>query len=436
METSERRMKAKTIGINAQGSALIAALLLVAVSGIMGATILFATSTELQISGNYRRAVQTFYAAEAGLAETQRRLTGSPVSNPMFVGDLSSSSQPDWSAYILSHVGWKPEDDQSYSTLFTNYVPLPGNFTNTLVLPNSVQSGLPYWTKVHHKTEYDAERAGHRLSTPHYLDGDGVTTLHSASHRGQLIQFGYPNASSEKPEPFTSTLPSMYAPIERITSHGQVEGADAILQVDVMHPAGPPVWAPLYVGNEVVLSGSAITIQGVDTCGLLPSGRPPISLAPSATLIGTAHFSGHPSVPQISPLSLDLVQQINALKKVATPVLADLIGVNVGSASSPAVYYAEPSGGMLTVSQVTGYGILLVKGNVQIAAPFQWEGLILVSGQVTFSGGIGSSRLNGALYADRIHVLNNNVSLTLDTCPISVTLRTLPVHVLNWRQLL
>ena len=131
-----------------------------------------------------------------------------------------------------------------------------------------------------------------------------------------------------------------------------------------------------------------------------------------------------------------MVQQINALKKGAISVVADWVGVNVGSASSPAVHYAEPSGGMLTVSQITGYGILLVKGNVQIAAPFQWEGLIIASGQVTFAGGLGSSILNGALYADRVQVLNNNVSIMLDTCPISATLRTLPVQVLTWRQLL
>jgi hypothetical protein len=100
------------------------------------------------------------------------------------------------------------------------------------------------------------------------------------------------------------------------------------------------------------------------------------------------------------------------------------------------VHFAEPSGGTLTVSQVTGYGILLVKGNVQIAAPFQWEGLIVISGQATFTGGLGSSILNGALYADRVQVLNNDVSVTLDTCPIAATLRTLPVQVLTWRQLL
>jgi hypothetical protein len=426
----------KTLLNNGKGSALIAALLLVAVSGIMGATILFATSTDLQISGNYRRAIQTFYAAEAGLAETQRRLSGSPVSNSVFLGDLASPYQPNWSAYVFSQSGWEPGHDQSYSALLTNYVPLPGNVTNTLALPNSVQSSVAYWTKVHHKTEFDAEQAGHRLATPHYLDGDGVTTLHSMSNRGQLIQLGYPLATSVKPEQFTSSLQTLSTPVEVITSHGQVEGADSILQIDVAHPAGPPVRAPIYVGNELVFSGSAITIQGIDTCGLLPTGRPPISLAPSATLVGTASFTGNPSIPQIGPTSLDLNQQIKDLKKGATKVTGDLIGVSLGTATSPALHFAEPSGGRLTVSQVTGYGILLVKGNLQIAAPFQWEGLIMVSGQATFNGGLGSSILNGALYADRVQVLNNDVSVTLDTCPIAATLRTLPVQVLTWHQLL
>ena len=436
MNNRERLVIHKTLLANRKGSALIAALLLVAVSGILGATILFATSTDLQISGNYRRAIQTFYAAEAGLAETQRRLSGSPMSNPVFLGDLTSPYQPNWSAYVFSQAVWKPEDDQTYDAQLTNFVPLSGNSTNTLTQPNSVQSDMAYWTKVHHKTEYDAEQAGHRLATPHYFDGDGVTKLHSMNNRGQLIQFGYSSGNSVKPEQFTSSLQTLYVPVEVITSHGQVEGADSILQADVTHPAGPPVWAPIYVGNEVVLSGSMITIQGIDTCGLLPAGRPPISLAPSATLVGVASFTGNPSTPQISPTSLDLGQQIKDLKKGATKVTSDLIGVNLGTALSPTVHFAEPSSGTLTVSQVTGYGILSVKGNVQIAAPFHWEGLILASGQVTFIGGLGSSILNGALYANRVQMLNNNVSITLDTCPIAATLRTLPLQVLTWRQLL
>ena len=128
-------MRHTVLSDNSKGSALIAALLLVAVSGIMGATILFATSTDLQISGNYRRAIQSFYAAEAGLAETQQRLSGLPVSNPLFLGDLESPNQSNWSSYVFSQSGWKPTDDQTYNALLTNYVPLSGNATNILAQP-------------------------------------------------------------------------------------------------------------------------------------------------------------------------------------------------------------------------------------------------------------------------------------------------------------
>ena len=422
--------------LNNHGGALIAALLLVAVSGIMGATILFATSTDLQISGNYRRALQTFYAAEAGLAEAQGRLSGSLESNPVFLGDPASSYQPNWSAYVFSQAGWKSADDPTYNSLLTNYIPLSGDATNIVAKPNSVQSDLGYWTKVHHKTEYDAEQAGHRVATPHYVDGDGVTKRHSKNNRGEIVRFGYPSSVSVESEQFTTTLSSLYAPVEVITSHGQVEGADAIIQTDVAHPAGPPLWAPMYVGAEVVLSGRMITIQGMDACGLFPAGLPPVSLAPSASLVGTAGLTGNPATPQRSPIALNLDEQISELKKNANPVIADMIGMNVGSSTTPTVQYAEPLSGLLTLSQVSGYGILLVKGNVQIAAPFQWQGLIVASGQITFSGGLGSATINGALYAERVQVLHHDVSIALDTCPIARTLRTLPVQVLTWRQVL
>ena len=105
MKTGEKWVGQSALSDDNKGSALIAALLLVAVSSIMGATILFATSTDLQISGNYRRAIQTFYAAEAGLVEVQRRLSGFSATNPEFLGDLALPYEPDWSAYIFSPSG-------------------------------------------------------------------------------------------------------------------------------------------------------------------------------------------------------------------------------------------------------------------------------------------------------------------------------------------
>ncbi|MCA9500909.1 MAG: hypothetical protein KC588_17075, partial [Nitrospira sp.] len=226
---------------NAMGGALIAALLLVAISSIMGATILFATSTDLQISGNFRRAMAAFYAAEAGIAETVVRLGGSSLSNPGYLGDPSPVLQANWSAYVLSSPDWKPENDPDYSGVFTNYFPLSGNLTNTAVLPNSVQTVLPYWTKIRHKTEYDAERAGHTSLTPHYHDGDGVTAMHSINNQGNLVFFGYASENGFTPTSFTSTNPTPYSPVEIIISQGEVEGAPSLIQVEVAHPSGPPL---------------------------------------------------------------------------------------------------------------------------------------------------------------------------------------------------
>jgi len=61
---------------------------------------------------------------------------------------------------------------------------------------------------------------------------------------------------------------------------------------------------------------------------------------------------------------------------------------------------------------------------------------VIVSGQVTFDGGIGTSAIQGALLADQVQILNGEVTMTLNTCPIAASLRVLPVATLNWQQLL
>jgi hypothetical protein len=426
--------------INSTGGALIAALFLVAISAIMGATILFATSTDLQISGNYRRAMETFYSAEAGIAETIIRLSGSPLSNPAYLGDPSAIMQQNWSAYVLSNPGWKWQDDTAYSTLLTNYVPVSGNLTNTAVLPNSIQTDLPYWTKVRHKTEYDAEQAGHSSLTPHYQDTDGVTTPHSKSNQGNLVFYGFASGNGLTPASFTSANPTPYSPVEIIISQGEVEGAMSLIQVEVAHPSGPPLLAPVYANSHVVFAGGTAALQGFDSCGLLPEGRPPVWLGPAGALAGTPTFTGNPPTPQVGQEALDLVKAVDSLKREALVINGDLVSVNPGATESPALLYAEPLAGgfpsVLAVQNINGFGVLLVKGNVKISAPFHWEGLVIVSGQATFDGGLGISVIHGALFADQVQILSGDVTITLDSCPIASSLRTLPVALLSWQQLL
>lgn len=422
------------------GGALIAALLLVAISTIMGATILFATSTDLQISGNFRRAMATFYAAEAGIAETAVRLGGSSLSNPGYLGDPSLILQANWSAYVLSSPEWKPQYDPEYSGGFTNYFPLSGNLTNTAVFPNSVQTALPYWTKIRHKTEYDAERAGHSSLAPHYHDGDGIIATHSINNRGSLVYFGFASENGLSPTSFTSANPTPYSPVEIIISQGQVEGATSLIQVEVAHPSGPPLLAAVYANSQVVFAGGTTAVEGFDNCELLAGGRPPVQLGPAGALAGTATFTGNPPTPQVGSEFLDLVKALDSLKGGAQVISGDLVGMNLGTPGNPALLYAgslaAEFSSPLFVQNLYGYGILLVAGNLNISAPFHWEGLIIVAGQVTFDGGIGSSVIQGALLADQLQILNGEVKMTLDTCPIAASLRALPVVTLSWQQLL
>ncbi len=421
---------------NIKGGALIAALLLVAISGVMGATILFATSTDLQISGNYRRAIETFYAAEAGLAETQVRLVGSATSYPEYLGDPSSNPQPNWSAYLFANSGWTPTKDWTYTSALTNYVPVVGNLQNTSYLSNSIQTDLPYWTKVRHKTEYDAERAGHKIVTPHYQDLDGLTRRHSKNRRGNLVLYGFPSENSGQPTQFTAASPTHYSPVEIILSQGEVERAVSIIQSEVAYQPGPPLWAPVYAGTQAIFSGSTTLIQGLDACGLLAAGRPPLSLGPSAALVGTGTFTGNPSIPRVSPLALDLYQYIDELKVGAQIIGSDLVGVSLGTAAMPTLQYAEPASGLLTLTNITGYGILLVKGSLQVFPPFNWKGLIVVSGGAVIQPGLSPAVIRGAVYVDQLQVLSDDVTIILDTCSIAAALRNLPLQVLTWRQLL
>jgi hypothetical protein len=138
--------------------------------------------------------------------------------------------------------------------------------------------------------------------------------------------------------------------------------------------------------------------------------------------------------------ALDLVKAVDSLKREALVINGDLVSVNPGATESPALLYAEPLAGgfpsVLAVQNINGFGVLLVKGNVKISAPFHWEGLVIVSGQATFDGGLGISVIHGALFADQVQILSGDVTITLDSCPIAASLRTLPVALLSWQQLL
>ena len=419
-----------------RGFALVAVLLLIAVVGIMAATVLQTTSTEIQISGNHKQAVQEFYAAEAGLAEVRSRLRKTLGAEAAFIRDPAAPPDPSWTAYVLESAEWTPSVDPEYASHETNLIPVPGNPTSTVVQPNSLQTGLPYWVKIRHKTEYDAEQAGHRPATPHYVDLDGNISPHTKSNRGNVIYFGYPTTTSRDPVSFTTNLPTPWLPIEKIIAHGSATNGNVVLEEEVYHPPGPNQLGALHVYGSVSLAGVPVTIDGHDACGAVGS-LPPVLYGGTIASASTIHFDGTPASPQHSSNVPAPATALAALNADAMILTHDQVNQLLGTAEAPMTFFAEggvfaqPQG--IRIRQTRGFGILLVNGNATLEGEVYWDGMILVTGTLFLNGQGSGIVIRGGVWTGRVDQ-TGPVSVRYDSCRLRAALLAVPLRVRTWKE--
>ena len=419
-----------------QGFALVAAMILMAVLSIIGATVLTATSTEIAISGNYRRALEAFYLAESGITEGRARLRGEQTNNPRLIKDPINNYDAQWSSYILTSAHWEPTDDLTFYKRLTNYIPIRQNQTNLTIVPNSLQSNLSYWVKIKHKTEYDAERDGHRSVTPHYIDNDGGMRRHTRANPGNVIVFGYPAVGSPWPAQFTnSILPDGAFPVEKISAWASLKGGSARIEVDAVHLPAPPVLAAIYSKHGVSLNGPLNTIDGGDRCGVVLSKPPIYTKSPSVTS-GPGSFNGAPSSPRQGPIDLHLSKSIELLKNGAVSVVTPQSGVTWGTVADPFAMYVDASTnpGGLTIRNMNGYGILLAKGHVNLEGPIHWQGLIISSGKVSVDGTSGGIVIAGGMWVDQLVDVAGSLNVSYDSCAIKSAILSRPLVITKWKQ--
>ncbi len=226
---------------NERGMILAMILLMLPVVALLGAVAITMTTTDVEISGNYKANVRAVAAAEAGLEEARARLIGS-AADATFAGDPAATPNAAWTSYIFTTNTWQTAYDLSYNAARTNYVPTTASRINTTLTANSLQASIAYWVKLRHKREYDAEQAGHTVAVPHYYDGDGSTTFHTAAAPGSLVYYGYGNpARPATAVQFTAAGTTAFQPVEILTAYGSSEGSVRALKIEVVHDPGPPL---------------------------------------------------------------------------------------------------------------------------------------------------------------------------------------------------
>ena len=430
-------MRAQKATGNEKGMVLVTALLILAVLIVIGTIASMQTSTDVKISGNYKTSMQAFYAAEAGIEEARGRLRFTTATT--YAGDPASTDNVWWSAYISSSADAPATVDPGYDANYTNYMPTAASHTSTTVTTNSLQSELEYVVKIIHKNEFMAEQAGHTTSLPRYYDGDGSTTTHSAASPGNIIYYGYGDpASPTTAKQFTTAGSTEHKPVEIITAWAKTAGSVKSITVEVVKPPAPPIKAALYTKDDVTLNGSSMSIDGSDYCGSA-SDKPPIYTKDPHTTInnGSPTFGGNPAAPVAGPDDIDISGYVSDLKASATEIItADQNGTDYGDSGNFVTCYCDATGLVqgLAMRNLTGYGILLVEGDLTLSGGFDWNGLILATGTVTFNGG-GPNSLNvrGAVLGNDVVDVNGGVNISYDSCMIEDALSGYSPVVISWK---
>jgi hypothetical protein len=423
---------------------LLVAMLAIAVMSIQGSIATTAALNNITTSIKARVVMDATAVAQAGIEEAKARIVAIQAANLDSIGNPLVSPDPLTSYYFLTSNSWTYSKDPDYNADFSNYIPTgvsgPSLIT-TLISANSLQSTFPYWAKMRHKVELDAESRGHTTTTRHYTDGDGSTSTHTALDRGNIIYYGYRASTDSTPVQFTTAGFSNASPVELIMAYGENGTTTKGIEVEMARDLGPPVYSPMYSEGNVTFTHSG-SVSGTDSCAVGPN-RPPLYLQNPATVSGSTTYAGSPATPQSGTLDVDRTATIQKMKAGATVVTADLDSVTFGSATNYVTVYtntASPyNANGLQIINSTGHGTLLVDGDLILGGDVTWNGLIITTGRVTLqrtSDGVGEPLIvRGAILSAGVDTLNSGYSIQYHSCHIAKAMGARPLKIIRWRSL-
>jgi hypothetical protein len=419
------------------GVALLVSLFALLQNCVVGIALIMASGTDSALTGNYHSATSVYYAALAGLEEGRGRMLAKsanylPTALALPAGSLPGLGQV-W--YLLNPLPGETVApwDQSTATTYpdTEYaqefgVPPPTSApamqsTNSVYVAPTTQQVLPgpiyKWVRINAVTVGSAQAAGVTVN-----QGPYAATTPILYANGHLYA-----------DPVAGGVPAL----EITALAAMPNGSQRMLQY-VVAPITLGLTFPSALtldGNNVSFTGMpGFKITGTDTQSMPPLPNcspvaPPVagigytnSADPSQANIvagippGTANtnnYTGSGGVtPNVQYVSVPPNWQTPGALNALVQTIADNADVNVPAANTPAdpsIFPANMSAanpvtivvnGDLTVRNwaQTGYGVLVVTGNLDFGPNDSWDGIVLVIGKgVLTATSTGSGNFYGAV---------------------------------------
>jgi len=433
------------------GIALLISIFVLLLISVVAIALIVSSGTESALAGNYRSSTGVYYAAIAGLEEVRTRLRSQDPNSfrntdPGFL-PTGASLAVCTPVYVTNPVGgenvtpWDPANpyydgqfNQEFATICPSPLP-PNPSPSALSIWNrSPLNGLPFpgplykWVRINGVSEkslnldvgptYDGFKDP---VTPVYYDG---AQLNDQTIGKQVLEVTalavLPNGSQKVVQYLLAPSPIQLPPfVAALTLAGSVAHGVAF---------SPPTSSAYYVSGVDLTTvpgctaGPSVTAIGV----LNGSDRTPVinGIQPAAN---QTYYSGSGSGPDVVDVSgsfgsLQMPSQFEALAKSIIDN-ADVIITPTGGSSahgSDLNSLGMTSSNPMTVViqgdldlnawNNTGYGLLLVTGNLNYDPDASWQGIVMVigKGMVTGTKG-GSGEFDGAFIVARTRDASGNL---------------------------
>ena len=412
--TNDCRLR-KMIG-NQRGISLLITLLIMSLLLFLSALTIMYVSNNLRYSGAYKSSRKAFETAEAGLEEVRARLRATSA-HPI------NDSYPNYTV-------WK---------------------TYVGTAARSQQKGLDSSNALHFRLDSLQGDLDYVVKTEHQTDGSG-----------NILYWGDTNSDGifERTTSSGTNRKNIYL----VTSYGYADNSTKTLIAEMVRMPPVNIPAALYVNAPATIHGSSSYISGNDSCGANN-----LNGIVTSQDISTVNLNGNPIItgaggttPNISHTNtvIDLPALVNNLKGSAnkqysvasatqtsttTPGPGDGWGTLTPGATTSApsicsdhniIYYQATGTGIHFSGGVSGCGILIVDGNLQLTGSFSWYGLVVATGSVSFTGG-GDKNITGAVMAGgsaESDLVGGNAHIVYCSSAVNNQMDNMPLRYLSWKE--
>lgn len=442
-----------------KGVALLIAIFVLMLVSIVALSMLLSSGMETSIAGNYRLATQSYYAAFAGLEEARGRMwskhpnaLGAFIPNPLPKGTVRYIINPAAGEVVAPTNAANPFYDAEYVQEFGTAASGLGGNAQTIpsIWQAAPPAGLPgplyKWVRITAKTEQSENLD---------IDGNGVIDTINPIYYDGAHQYVNGNPVSLVLFP---NEPTSQKQVYRMTAMAVLpNGAKRMLQTD-----NAMMIFNFKFPGALTLDGNApnyqkptsvpFVVKGDDQNPGGPNCPPPQGSVPAVGTVGgagsvasvvsdiqqnpdrSAEYTGGglatPSVADVTnglpptestPSQLEaIVAQIESAADYVLQGPATSLP-NYGTAANPVTVVVDSanngaSGDLALSGNVTGYGILVVRGTYSPSGTVGWNGMVLVIGQGNVQGsGGGNNSYNGAVFVAKTRNPGGNLLNNLGT---------------------